>query len=43
MKSNNMKEPTAFQNFRWDILDWVADHGWLFVCILLAYILLHSG
>ncbi len=34
------KEPTAFDNFRWDVLDWIADHGTFFLLLLIVMLAL---
>ncbi len=32
------KVPTAWQNFIWDVEDWIANHGWFFFFALLIFI-----
>ena len=34
-----MKEPTAWQNFIWDVQDWIAEHWPMFFAILLIVML----
>lgn len=29
------KDPTAWQNFWWDVDDWICHHGWFFALVLL--------